>query len=189
MTKDMARAEDGAQRREGGRPHRTSLRNECSVSNCCSERMVRLRALPFTSDPSISRSRLVSSLEKVVTCRVRERRLFAHLRGQIREPGMTSQCLLRPARCCWHRRTDRSHGRVSTREECWAERNPGAEAAAGDNPSRRRSFLPRLGASSCFGPYGKSSCPLGLNTDSLSSLVPCRPLSDGILRRQWAALR
>ena len=41
---------------EGRDPHRTSLRKEYSVSNCCSDRMVSFRALSFTSDSKSSQS-------------------------------------------------------------------------------------------------------------------------------------
>ena len=71
---------DGEGRAE---PHWTFLRNELSVSNCCRDRIVGLRAPSMTSDSKISQSWLVSSLEKVVIYKVRKCQLFARIQGRL----------------------------------------------------------------------------------------------------------
>lgn len=51
--KSVVRAGGDGERRGGRGPHRTSLRKEYSVSNCCRDRRVGFRALPLISAASI----------------------------------------------------------------------------------------------------------------------------------------
>lgn len=151
------------------------------MSNCCSDRIVGLSALPVTSDTKTSQSWLVSSLEKVVTCKggkahrvgpARNRRGAGQGAGAQTEEGATlgfpNQAA--PGRHPVERRwgeDDRAQGGASSRLPP-TERPPGSSHGISHprDPTRRSEAL-RLTAA--------PPPPVHLFCDSLARDPPSQP--------------